>query len=123
MNDNVEVSSEELAELTNVEEEAVVLGTDFAADENPVEEPDSEEPEEAPVKAPSARLRRVRNTTAHVPGPRRKRKFAEAPVVEEVPGDAEEETVAEAPAEAEVSDEGVGPSRFEAPMTLGSVDG
>lgn len=77
------------------------------------EEQEEQEFEEAP-----ARVGRIRNTVAHVPGPRRKRKFAPAPEV------AEEETVAEAPAEAEVSDEGVDESMgFEAPMTLGSVDG
>lgn len=79
--------------------------------------------EEAATGAESFRANRrlTRRQTAHVPGPRRKPKFAAT-----VPPVAEEEAVAEASAEAEASDEGVGSidsQGYEKPMTLGSVDG
>lgn len=61
------------------------------------------------------RNRSYRRNIAHVPGPRRKRKFPSQEQVPVVP--TEEETVAEAPAEAEVSDEGRKPSKRKKKVT------
>ena len=86
MNNEVEVTNEELEAL-----------------ESSVEEEVSEvESEEAPPARQGHHPKWYHKQRAHVPGPRRKRKFGPTPV----PQVAEEETVAEAPAEAEVSDEG-----------------
>lgn len=79
---------------------------------------------EKPEEVPSATVtlaranRRETRRQAHVPGPRRKPTF-----VPGVSAPAKEETVGGAPAKPQVSDEGVGrSSRYEDPITFGSVD-
>lgn len=105
--------------LSNEDEQgAAVLMNE--PEENPAE--DTAESEEAPaVETPvRANRRETRRQTAHVPGPRQKPNLD--PAVTQ--WDAEAETGGEAPAEPEVSNEGVvKSSKYEDPITLGSVDG
>lgn len=94
MNNEVEVTAEELETYGEEMQEKI--------EEVIVEEELGEESEEAPPARQGHHPKWYHKQRAHVPGPRRKRKFGPKPV----PQEAEEETVAEAPAEAEVSDEG-----------------
>ena len=90
-----------------------------------------DEPAQKPVKKSVEKRTRsdkwYHRQRAHVPGPRRRRKFAPRSEVSE----AKEETGAVASAEAKVSDKGSSKKRSskrdmtgrEKPMTLGSIDG